>query len=251
MRRLPQQGSPREGQSPARADQGLCLWQVRFELGYYALKPDIRVIAPWREWSMTSRSSMIEYAEKNGIPVEAKKRNAPPYSMDANLLHTSYEGNALEDPWVAAPEDMFRRSVSPEQAPDKATEVEIEFEGGDAVAIDGVRLSPAALLTKLNALGGANGVGRLDLVESRFVGMKSRGVYETPGGTIYQASRPLTALLLQLLQPPQLENGLAGAVWPRVHTAEPLELHGSWKRCPAAPCAGGAPRCGERSVGPR
>ena len=123
-----------------------------------------------------------------GIPVEAKKRDAPPYSMDANLLHISYEGNALEDPWVEAQEEMFRRSVAPEAAPDKATLVEVDFEGGDAVAIDGQRLSPAALLARLNELGGANGIGRLDLVESRYVGMKSRGVYETPGGTVYQVA---------------------------------------------------------------
>jgi argininosuccinate synthase len=171
--------------------------QVRFELGYYALKPDIKVIAPWREWDLTSRTSMLEYAEKNGIPIEAKKRNAPPYSMDANLLHISYEGNALEDPWVACPEDMFRRSVAPEAAPNTPTFIDVEFERGDAVAIDGKRLSPAALLARLNELGGANGIGRLDLVESRFVGMKSRGVYETPGGTVYQvAHRGMESLCL-------------------------------------------------------
>lgn len=158
--------------------------QVRFEVGYYSLKPDIKVIAPWREWDLLSRTKLIEYAEKNDIPVPQSKRGEPPFSMDANLLHTSYEGNALEDPWVAPIDTMFSRSVSPEQAPDKATEIEIEFEKGDPVAIDGQRMSPATLLTKLNQLGGANGIGRLDLVESRFVGMKSRGVYETPGGTI-------------------------------------------------------------------
>ena len=171
--------------------------QVRFELGYYALKPDIKVIAPWREWDLTSRTSMLAYAEKNGIPIEAKKRNAPPYSMDANLLHISYEGNALEDPWVPAPEDMFRRSVAPTAAPNTPTFIDIDFEHGDAVAIDGKRLSPAALLTRLNELGGANGIGRLDLVESRFVGMKSRGVYETPGGTVYQvAHRAMESICL-------------------------------------------------------
>ena len=171
--------------------------QVRFELGYYALKPDIKVIAPWREWDLTSRSSMLAYAEKNGIPIEAKKRNAPPYSMDANLLHISYEGNALEDPWTPASEEMYRRSVSVQAAPNTPTFIDIEFERGDAVAIDGQRLSPAALLTKLNELGGANGIGRLDLVESRFVGMKSRGVYETPGGTVYQvAHRAMESICL-------------------------------------------------------
>jgi argininosuccinate synthase len=171
--------------------------QVRFELGYYALKPDIKVIAPWREWDLTSRSSMLAYAEKAGIPIEAKKRNAPPYSMDANLLHISYEGNALEDPWTPPPADMFLRTVAPVDAPNTPTFVNIEFERGDAVAIDGERLSPAALLTKLNALGGANGIGRLDLVESRFVGMKSRGVYETPGGSIYLvAHRAMESLCL-------------------------------------------------------
>ncbi|GAX86192.1 hypothetical protein CEUSTIGMA_g13605.t1 [Chlamydomonas eustigma] len=158
--------------------------QVRFEVSYYALKPDIKVIAPWREWTLSSRTEMIQYAETNGIPVPASKRGEAPYSMDANLLHISYEGNALEDPWVAPSESMFTRSVSPEQAPDKPTEIEIEFEKGNPVAIDGVKMSPATLLAKLNQLGGDNGIGRIDLVESRFVGMKSRGVYETPGGTI-------------------------------------------------------------------
>lgn len=158
--------------------------QVRFEVSYYSLKPDIKVIAPWREWDLLSRTKLIEYAEKNSIPVPQAKRGEPPYSMDANLLHTSYEGNALEDPWVAPVDTMFSRSVSPEQAPDVVTEIEVEFEKGNPVAIDGQRMSPATILTKLNQLGGANGIGRLDLVESRFVGMKSRGVYETPGGTI-------------------------------------------------------------------
>ena len=162
--------------------------QVRFELGYYALQPNIKVIAPWREWDLTSRSSMLAYAEQAGIPIEAKKRNAPPYSMDANLLHISYEGNALEDPWVAPGEDMFLRTVAPEKAPDTPTFLDIDFERGDAVAINGKRLSPAALLTELNSVAGANGIGRLDLVESRYVGMKSRGVYETPGGTVYHAA---------------------------------------------------------------
>ena len=158
--------------------------QVRFEMGYYALKPDIKVIAPWRLWDLTSRTKLLDFAEKHQIPIAKDKRGEAPYSTDANLLHISYEGKALEDPFVEPDEDMFTRSVSPEKAPDKPTYVEIEFEKGDAVAIDGERLSPAALLTKLNALGGANGIGRLDLVENRFVGMKSRGVYETPGGSI-------------------------------------------------------------------
>ena len=163
--------------------------QVRFELGYLGLQPDIRVIAPWREWDLNSRSRLIQYAESRGIAVPQGKRNEPPFSMDANLLHISYEGNALEDPWVEPSESMFTRSVSPETAPDAPTYVDIEFERGDPVAIDGVRLSPAALLTKLNQLGGANGIGRVDIVESRFVGMKSRGVYETPGGTVLLAAR--------------------------------------------------------------
>ncbi len=171
--------------------------QVRFELGYYALKPDIKVIAPWREWDLNSRSRLIEYAEKNQIPIARDKRGEPPYSTDANLLHISYEGKALEDPWVAPDEDMFTRSVAPEAAPDQATWVEIDFEAGDPVAVDGERLSPASLLTRLNALGGANGVGRADIVENRFVGMKSRGIYETPGGTILAvAHRAIESLTL-------------------------------------------------------
>jgi argininosuccinate synthase len=148
--------------------------QVRFELGYYALKPDIKVIAPWRLWDLTSRTRLLEFAEKHQIPISKDKRGEAPYSTDANLLHISYEGKALEDPWVEPDEDMFTRSVSPEKAPDKPTYVEIGFEAGDAVSIDGERLSPAALLTKLNQLGGANGIGRLDLVENRFVGRRSR-----------------------------------------------------------------------------
>ncbi len=171
--------------------------QVRFELGYYALKPDVKVIAPWRIWDLTSRTKLLEFAEKHQIPIAKDKRGEAPYSTDANLLHISYEGKALEDPWVEPDEDMFTRSVSPEKAPDQPTYVEIEFEKGDAVAVDGVRLSPAALLTKLNALGGANGIGRLDLVENRFVGMKSRGVYETPGGSILiVAHRAIESLTL-------------------------------------------------------
>ena len=163
--------------------------QVRFELAYYALQPDIRVIAPWREWDLGSRTKLIEYAEQNQIPIPRDKRGEAPFSVDANLLHISAEGKVLEDPWVAPEEYVFSRSVSPEAAPDKPTEIEIEFEAGDPVAIDGVKMTPAALLTKLNELGGANGIGRLDMVENRFVGMKSRGVYETPGGTILLTAR--------------------------------------------------------------
>ncbi len=162
--------------------------QVRFELGYYALRPDITVIAPWREWDLTSRTKLLEFAEKNQIPIAKDKRGEAPFSVDANLLHSSSEGKLLEDPWQEPDEMVYQRTISPEAAPDKPTYVEIDFEKGDAVAIDGVRLSPATLLTKLNELGKANGIGRLDLVENRFVGMKSRGVYETPGGTILHAA---------------------------------------------------------------
>jgi argininosuccinate synthase len=158
--------------------------QVRFELGYYALKPDIKVIAPWREWELTSRTKLLEFAEKNQIPIAKDKRGEAPFSVDANLLHSSSEGKVLEDPSREADSIVYQRTISPEEAPDKATYVEIGFEKGDAASIDGEKLSPASLLTKLNALGKANGIGRLDLVENRFVGMKSRGVYETPGGTI-------------------------------------------------------------------
>jgi len=171
--------------------------QVRFELGYYALKPDIKVIAPWREWDLTSRTKLIEYAERHQIPIAKDKRGEAPYSTDANLLHISYEGKVLEDPWVAPDEDMFTRSVAPEKAPDEPTIIEIDFERGDAVAVDGKKLTPAALLTRLNDLGGANGIGRLDLVENRYVGMKSRGIYETPGGTILAAAhRAMESLTL-------------------------------------------------------
>jgi argininosuccinate synthase len=162
--------------------------QVRFELTYYALNPDIRVMAPWREWDLTSRTKLLDYAEKRQIPIAKDKRGEPPYSTDANLLHISYEGKALEDPWVAPDEDMFTRSVAPELAPNTATFIEIDFEKGDPVAVDGKRMSPATLLTHLNKIGGENGIGRLDLVENRFVGMKSRGVYETPGGTVLSAA---------------------------------------------------------------
>ena len=171
--------------------------QVRFELGYYALKPDIKVIAPWREWDLTSRTKLIEYAEKHQIPIAKDKRGEAPYSTDANLLHISYEGKVLENPWEAPHEDMFVRSVAPEKAPNDPTFIEVEFERGDAVAIDGVAMSPATLLTKLNELGGKNGIGRLDLVENRYVGMKSRGIYETPGGTILLAAhRAMESLTL-------------------------------------------------------
>jgi argininosuccinate synthase len=163
--------------------------QVRFELAYYALQPDIQVIAPWREWDLGSRTKLIEYAEQNQIPIPRDKRGEAPFSVDANLLHISAEGKVLEDPWVAPEEYIFSRSVSPEAAPDSPTEIEIEFESGDPVAIDDVKMTPAELLTKLNELGGANGIGRLDMVENRFVGMKSRGVYETPGGTILLTAR--------------------------------------------------------------
>jgi argininosuccinate synthase len=162
--------------------------QVRFELGYYALEPDIRVVAPWREWDFASREALIDFAEKNQIPISKDKRGDAPFSIDANLLHSSSEGKVLEDPSVEAPEYVHQRTISPEDAPDKATVVEIGFERGDAVSIDGEALSPATLLARLNDLGRDNGIGRLDLVENRFVGMKSRGVYETPGGTILLAA---------------------------------------------------------------
>jgi len=158
--------------------------QVRFELGYYALEPNIRIIAPWREWDFKSREAMIEFAEQNQIPIAKDKRNEAPFSVDANLLHSSSEGKVLEDPAVEPPEYVYQRTIAPESAPDQAKIISIDFERGDAVAIDGERLSPAALLTRLNQLGHDSGVGRLDLVENRYVGMKSRGVYETPGGTI-------------------------------------------------------------------
>ena len=162
--------------------------QVRFELAYYALKPDIKIIAPWREWELTSRTRLIEFAEANQIPIAKDKRGEAPFSVDANLLHSSSEGKILEDPAVEADEMVYQRTIRPEDAPDAATVISIDFERGDPVAIDGVKMSPATLLTKLNALGRANGIGRLDLVENRFVGMKSRGVYETPGGTILLAA---------------------------------------------------------------
>jgi len=158
--------------------------QVRFELGCYALKPDVQIIAPWREWDLNSRTKLIEYAKKHNIPVEMGKENEAPYSMDANLLHISYEGNALEDPWVEYNQDMLQRTAKYNELPDVAEEIEIEFKSGDPVAVNGKILTPANLLAKLNELGGKHGIGVLDIVENRYVGIKSRGVYETPGGTI-------------------------------------------------------------------
>jgi argininosuccinate synthase len=162
--------------------------QVRFELSYYALAPDIKVIAPWREWELNSRTRLVEYAERHQIPIARDKRGEAPFSVDANLLHISAEGKVLEDPWNEPEEYVYSRTVAPEQAPDEPQYVEIDFARGDPVAVDGAALSPAALLTRLNELGGKHGIGRLDLVENRFVGMKSRGVYETPGGTMLQAA---------------------------------------------------------------
>src|SRR6202142_2001119 len=162
--------------------------QVRFELTYYALKPDVTVIAPWREWDLTSRSKLIEFAEKHQIPIAKGKRGEAPFSVDANLLHASSEGKVLEDPAREVPDYVYSRTIDPEKAPDKATYITIDFERGDATAIDGKKMSPATLLAKLNELGRANGIGRLDLVENRFVGIKSRGMYETPGGTILLAA---------------------------------------------------------------
>jgi len=171
--------------------------QVRFELTYYALEPNIRVIAPWREWKLDSRTKLLDYAEKNQIPIAKDKRGEAPFSVDANLLHISAEGKVLEDPWQEPEEFVYSRTVSPEAAPDKPEYIEIEFEKGDPVAVNGKRLSPAALLTELNAIGGRHGIGRLDLVENRFVGMKSRGVYETPGGTIWHiAHRGIESITL-------------------------------------------------------
>ena len=162
--------------------------QVRFELSYYALKPDIKIIAPWREWDLASRTKLLAFAESHQIPIAKDKRGEAPFSVDANLLHSSSEGKVLEDPAVEAESIVYQRTLSPEEAPDRASVIEIGFERGDAVSIDGKALSPAALLTQLNALGKANGIGRIDLVENRFVGMKSRGIYETPGGTILHAA---------------------------------------------------------------
>ncbi|MCG6899341.1 MAG: argininosuccinate synthase [Gammaproteobacteria bacterium] len=171
--------------------------QVRFELGAYALNPDIKVIAPWREWDLTSRETLMAYADKHGIPVEKKKGNKSPYSMDANLLHISYEGDLLEDPWAEPEEDMWLWTVSPEKAPDTPSYVEITFEQGDAVAVDGRSHSPGQIMETLNKLGGENGIGRSDIVENRYVGMKSRGCYETPAGTILlKAHRAMESLTL-------------------------------------------------------
>ena len=171
--------------------------QVRFELGAYALKPDIKVIAPWREWDLTSRQTLLAYAEKHNIPVEMKKGKASPYSMDANLLHISYEGRVLEDPWSEPEEDMWRWTVSPEAAPDKATYLELTYRRGDIVEIDSVPYSPAQIIEQLNKIAGANGIGRLDIVENRYVGMKSRGCYETPAGTVMlKAHRAIESLTL-------------------------------------------------------
>jgi argininosuccinate synthase len=172
--------------------------QVRFELGAYALKPGVKVIAPWREWDLTSRETLMKYCEDRNIPVDfSGKKKKSPYSMDANLLHISYEGGVLEDPWAEAEEDMWRWSVSPEQAPNEATYLELTYAKGDIVAIDGQAMSPATVLETLNRIGGANGIGRLDIVENRFVGMKSRGCYETPGGTIMlRAHRAIESITL-------------------------------------------------------
>ena len=171
--------------------------QVRFELGAYALKPDVHIIAPWREWDLNSREKLLAYAEKHNIAVEMKRGKKSPYSMDANLLHISYEGGILEDPWAEPEEDMWRWSVSPENAPDKATELELEFAKGDIVAIDGEKMTPAQVLAYLNKVAGENAVGRLDIVENRYVGMKARGCYETPGGTVMlKAHRAIESITL-------------------------------------------------------
>ncbi len=171
--------------------------QVRFELGAYALRPDIQIIAPWREWDLTSRQTLLAYAEKHNIPVEMKKGKASPYSMDANLLHISYEGRILEDPWAEPEEDMWRWTVSPESAPDKPTYIELTYCRGDIVAIDEVPCTPATVMEQLNKIAGANGIGRLDIVENRYVGMKSRGCYETPAGTVMlKAHRAIESLTL-------------------------------------------------------
>jgi len=171
--------------------------QVRFELGYYGLKPDVQVIAPWREWDLNSREKLMTYAKTHGIPVEQKRGKKSPYSMDANLLHISYEGGVLEDPWAAPEEDMWRWTVSPENAPDTATVIELGFENGDIVAIDGQPMSPAQVMAHLNTVAGANGIGRDDIVENRYVGMKSRGCYETPAGTVMlKAHRAIESITL-------------------------------------------------------
>ncbi len=171
--------------------------QVRFELGAYALRPDIKIIAPWREWDLTSREKLLDYAEQHGIPVEMKRKGASPYSMDANLLHISYEGGILEDPWAEPEESMWRWTVAPEAAPNQPTYIELTYRQGDIVAIDGKTLPPGQVMLKLNQLAGANGIGRLDIVENRYVGMKSRGCYETPAGTVMlTAHRAIESLTL-------------------------------------------------------
>jgi len=171
--------------------------QVRFELSAYSLNPDIKIIAPWREWDLNSRDKLLQYATSNNIQVDMDKKNSPPYSMDANLLHISYEGKVLEDPWVSPPEDMWRWTVSPQNAPDKNEEIEIEFFEGDPIAVNGKKHSPANILEVLNDLGAKNAIGRLDITENRYVGMKSRGCYETPGGSIIlQARRAIESLTL-------------------------------------------------------
>ncbi len=171
--------------------------QVRFELGAYALKPNVKIIAPWREWDLTSRATLLKYAERHAIPVEMKRGKKSPYSMDANLLHISYEGGILEDPWAEPEEDMWRWTVTPQQAPNKPTYIELSYKKGDIVALNGKAMSPAKLLAALNKIGGANGIGRADIVENRYVGMKSRGAYETPGGTIMlKAHRAMESLTL-------------------------------------------------------
>jgi len=171
--------------------------QVRFELGAYALMPNIKIIAPWREWDLLSREKLLAYAERHNIPIEKKRGQQSPYSMDANLLHISFEGGPLEDPWTEPEEDMWQRTVAPEDAPEQSTYVELTYRHGDIVAVDGIELSPAQVLERLNGLGGANGVGRLDIVENRYVGMKSRGCYETPGGTIMlKAHRAIESITL-------------------------------------------------------
>jgi len=195
--------------------------QIRFELGYYALNPDIKVIAPWREWELNSRTKLIEYAEQHNIDVPTGKRGEPPYSMDANLLHISYEGKKLEDPWQGPDEDMFTRSVSPENAPDKPTTIEIAFEKGDPVAINDKKMSPATLLAALNKVAGDNGIGRLDIVENRYIGMKSRGIYETPGGTVLLAAhRAIESITLD-----KEAGHLKDALMPRYAT---LIYNGYW-----------------------
>ena len=171
--------------------------QVRFELSAYSLDPDIKIIAPWREWDLNSRDKLLQYATSNNIQVDVDKKNSPPYSMDANLLHISYEGKVLEDPWVSPPEDMWRWTVSPQNAPDKNEEIEIEFFEGDPIAVNGKKHSPANILEVLNDLGAKNAIGRLDITENRYIGMKSRGCYETPGGSIIlQARRAIESLTL-------------------------------------------------------